>query len=106
MPLPAGRAPAWLIAFATPPASLSQAPRYHGDANRARSGQHGTLRDRLASGRLRTDRLLIVVDQAEELFSQPWRLPMSSYLMEYEVAAAQLFREPDNEQAASEGVVP
>ncbi|HEY1931509.1 MAG TPA: tetratricopeptide repeat protein [Acetobacteraceae bacterium] len=34
----------------------------------------GTLRDRLGAARLRVDRLLIVVDQAEELFSQPWRL--------------------------------
>ncbi len=34
----------------------------------------GTLRDRLGAARLRVDRLLIVVDQAEELFTPPWRL--------------------------------
>jgi len=34
----------------------------------------GVLRDRLDATRLRVDRLLIVVDQAEELFSPPWRL--------------------------------
>ena len=34
----------------------------------------GVLRDRVGAARLRVDRLLLVVDQAEELFSPPWRL--------------------------------
>jgi hypothetical protein len=34
----------------------------------------GTLRDRVGAARLRVDRLLVVVDQAEELFTPPWRL--------------------------------
>jgi tetratricopeptide (TPR) repeat protein len=50
----------------------------------------GTLRDRLASARLRADRLLVVVDQAEELFSQPWRLTDAEAIRQFH-ADAELF---------------
>jgi hypothetical protein len=52
----------------------------------------GTLRDRLGSARLHLDRLLIVVDQAEELFSQPWRLTDASAIRQFHADAEQFIR--------------
>jgi hypothetical protein len=52
----------------------------------------GTLRDRIASARLRTDRLLIVVDQAEELFSQPWRVTEAEAIRQFHADAEQFIR--------------
>ncbi len=49
----------------------------------------GTLRDRLGTARLRVDRLLIVVDQAEELFSQPWRLTDAEAIRQFHADAEQ-----------------
>jgi tetratricopeptide (TPR) repeat protein len=43
----------------------------------------GVLRDRMGAARLRVDRLLIVVDQAEELFSPPWRLTDAAAIRQF-----------------------
>jgi tetratricopeptide (TPR) repeat protein len=50
------------------------------------------LRDRMGTARLQVDRLLIVVDQAEELFSQPWRLTDAASIARFHADTEQFIR--------------
>jgi hypothetical protein len=52
----------------------------------------GVLRDRLGAARLRVDRLLLVVDQAEELFSVPWRLAGADDIRQFHADAETFIR--------------
>ena len=52
----------------------------------------GTLRQHMGAARLHVDRLLIVVDQAEELFSQPWRLTDGAAIRQFHADAEQFIR--------------
>ena len=52
----------------------------------------GTLRDRMGAARLQVDRLLIVVDQAEELFSPPWRLADAAAIKQFHADTETLIR--------------